>query len=480
MGDKSHDKKDIDIDMKTKETVKRSIILLWSLLGVAVLTAIYAYVWTMLIHGRLVWHIKLYFKGHLLMAFVYLVLLFFFDSTFGGLKIGYLKPWDVFFSNVFAIVIVNVVSYLQISLMEIRLFRGNIMLLMTLIQIAFSGLWVYLGGMIYRLFFPPRRLLLIYGDHPIHDIQDKFATRKDKYQIKRLMYMGEDEEILYGEMVSPDYDGVVLWDVPAQLRNRMLKYLYARNIRVYMMPKISDVIIKGSDPLHLFDTPIFLTREYNLKVEQRFAKRAIDIIFSLILAIITSPIMLITAIAIKICDRGPVLYKQIRCTEGGREFKIIKFRSMRVDAEKDGVARLASKDDDRITPVGHFIRAVRIDELPQLFNILKGDMSFIGPRPERPDIIRQYMEDMPEFAFRMRVKAGLAGYAQVYGKYNTTPYDKLKLDLSYIENYSVWLDIKLMILTIKILFSPDATEGIDSDQITASKTDRENVNGKGI
>ncbi len=455
--------------MNTKETVKRTVILLWSILGVAILTAIYAYVWTMLIHGRLVWHVKLYFKGHLLMVFVYFVLLFFFDSTFGGLKIGYLKPWDVFFSNVFAIVIVDVVSYLQISLMEIRLFRGDVMLFMALVQVAFAGAWVYLGGRLYHLFFPPRRLLLIYGDHPIDDIRDKFATRKDKYRIEKLMYMGEDEEILYSQMNSKDYDGVVLWDIPAQTRNRMLKYMYARNIRVYMMPKISDVIIKGSDPLHLFDTPIFLTREYNLKVEQRFAKRLIDIVFALILSIITSPIMLITAIAIKICDRGPVLYKQIRCTEGGREFKIIKFRSMRVDAEKDGIARLATKGDDRITPVGHFIRAVRIDELPQLFNILKGDMSFIGPRPERPDIIKEYMEEMPEFAFRMRVKAGLAGYAQVYGKYNTTPYDKLKLDLSYIENYSVWMDIKLMILTLKILFSPEATEGVESGQTTAAK-----------
>ncbi len=455
--------------MSTKETVKRTIILLWSLLGVAILTAIYAYVWIELIHGRLVWHIKLYFKGHLLMVFVYFVLIFFFSSTFGGLKIGYLKPWDVFFSDVFAIVIVDIVSYFQISLMEIRLFKGDTMFGMMLVQIAFAGIWVFLGGRLYRIFFPPRRLLLIYGDHPIDDIQEKFATRRDKYRIEKLMYMGESEETLNEEMVSPDYDGVVLWDVPAQTRNRFLKYMYARNIRVYMMPKISDVIIKGSDPLHLFDTPIFLTREYNLKVEQRFAKRCIDIVCSIILAVVTSPIMLITAIAIKCYDRGPVLYKQIRCTEGGREFKIMKFRSMIVDAEKDGVARLAGKNDNRITPVGKVIRAVRIDELPQLFNILKGDMSFIGPRPERPEIIKAYMEEMPEFAFRMRVKAGLAGYAQVYGKYNTTPYDKLKLDLSYIENYSVWMDLKLMMLTLKILFSPEATEGVGDNQVTAAK-----------
>ena len=455
--------------MSRNETIKRTIILLWSLLGVAILTAMYMWVWTQVYHGQYVFNVKLYFRGHVLMAAVYVVLLFFFTSTFGGLKIGYLKPMDVFFSQVFAIIIVDVISYTQISLMEVRLVYSPPMVTLGIAQIIFAGIWVFLGNKAYRIMFPPRKLLLIYGDHPVDDILRKFEGRKDKYQIAKLMYMGEDQDKLYEEMVSKDYRGVVLWDVPAALRNKYLKYMYARNVRVYMMPKISDVIIKGSDPMHLFDTPIFLTREYSLKVEQIFLKRCIDIIFGLLLAIITSPIMLITAICVWAYDRGPILYKQTRCTIGGKEFKIMKFRSMRVDAEKDGVARLATKNDDRITPIGRFIRAVRIDELPQLFNILKGDMSFIGPRPERPEIIEQYMEDMPEFAFRMKVKAGLAGYAQVYGKYNTTPYDKLKLDLSYIENYSIWLDLKLMMLTLKILFSPDATEGVESNQTTAAK-----------
>jgi lipopolysaccharide/colanic/teichoic acid biosynthesis glycosyltransferase len=204
----------------------------------------------------------------------------------------------------------------------------------------------------------------------------------------------------------------------------------------------------------------------------------IDIICSGILLVIASPIMLITAIVIKLYDGGPVIYKQIRCTQDMREFGIMKFRSMRVDAEKDGVARLATKNDDRITPVGKFIRKVRIDELPQLINILKGDMSFIGPRPERPEIISQYVDIMPEFVFRTKVKAGLAGYAQVYGKYNTTPYDKLKLDLTYIENYSVWLDIKLMLLTLKILFWPDSTEGVENQQVTAFREEYNHLNKK--
>jgi lipopolysaccharide/colanic/teichoic acid biosynthesis glycosyltransferase len=227
-----------------------------------------------------------------------------------------------------------------------------------------------------------------------------------------------------------------------------------------MMPKITDVLIKGSAQLHLFDTPVFLTREYALTIEQRITKRLFDICLSLPLIMIASPIMLITALIIRISDKGPAFYRQVRCTAGGKEFQIIKFRSMTVDAESDGIARLAGRKDERITPFGRFIRAVRIDELPQLFNILAGDMSFIGPRPERPEIIAQYIEQMPEFSYRLKMKAGLGGYAQVYGKYNTTPYDKLKLDLTYIENYTLWLDIKLMILTIKTMFKPDSAEGV--------------------
>ena len=229
----------------------------------------------------------------------------------------------------------------------------------------------------------------------------------------------------------------------------------------------------GAEELHIFDSPLLLTREYSLSMEQRFVKRSIDVICSLLLLVIASPFMLITAIAIKLYDGGPVLCRQARCTLDQREFFILKFRSMRTDAEKDGVARLASKNDGRITPVGKLIRKCRIDELPQLFNILKGDMSFIGPRPERPEIIAQYVEVMPEFVYRMKVKAGLAGFAQVYGKYNTSPYDKLKLDLTYIENYSIWLDIKLMLLTLKVLFWPDSTEGIEGEQITALREERQ-------
>ncbi len=458
--------------MRKFESVKRIIVLWLSYLGLLFQTAVYAYIWLEYYYpaiSRFTARLKFEKNGHLGMFAIYIVLLFFFTSTYGGLKIGYLKPMDLFFSQMFALLFVNVLTYFQMSLMNNWWLDPKYFLAATVVQLLIAVVWSYICNICYRKVFPPRKLLLVYGERSIEDIMRKFASRKDKYVITGCINIREGLKSIEKE-ISEKYEAVVLWDIPTEERNKLLKFCYSRSVRVYMMPKIPDVLIKGSDQLHLFDTPILLTREYALTVEQRIAKRLIDIVCALVLTVITSPVMLITAVCIKCYDGGPVFYKQIRCTIGGREFKIMKFRSMKVDAEKDGVARLATKNDSRITPVGKFIRAVRIDELPQLFNILKGDMSFIGPRPERPEIIKQYVEDMPEFVFRMKVKAGLAGYAQVYGKYNTTPYDKLKLDLSYIENYSVWMDIKLMLLTLKILIKAESTEGVDSTQVTAMKS----------
>jgi len=393
-----------------------------------------------------------------------------FSNLYGGLKIGYLKNIEVFFSQMFATICTNVVTCAQIILLAstIKTVHPLPFISMTLIEFVGIGIWVFISGKIYLYIFAPREMLLIYGTRDIDDILSKFSTRKDKYKITKCMNIEEGYDKICNEILGK-YNAIVLWDMSTVDRNALLKFCYSQFKRVYIMPKIPDVIIKGSTQLHLFDTPLLLTREYALTIDQRVIKRIIDIVCSFILLIIASPFMLITAVLIKLYDKGPILYKQVRCTKNGAEFKILKFRSMKVDAEKDGVARLAAVNDDRITPIGKFIRAVRIDELPQLFNIIAGDMSFIGPRPERPEIIKQYLENMPEFAYRTKVKAGLAGYAQVYGKYNTTPYDKLKLDLCYIENYSTLLDLKLMMLTLKILLKAESTEGISQEQITALK-----------
>ena len=455
--------------MKKLENSRRVIILFLSFINLAAQVAGFALCWFYSYKPFLKSKgIEFWIKGDLTLIGIYVVMLFLLSRMYGGMRIGYLKAWEVFFSQIFSTVIANVIIYSVLALMATKLIDPRTMLLLTLADIVWIGVWTAISQGIYRALFPPRDLLLVSGERPTEDILHKFASRPDKYKICKFMNISEGVTAICEE-IENRYDGLVLWDIPTAERNLLLKYCYGRSIRVYIMPKIPDVLMKGTTEMHIFDTPIYLIREYALTVEQRAMKRLIDFFCSFILLILTSPFMLIVAICVKVYDGGPVLYKQVRCTAGGKEFKILKFRSMRVDAEKDGVARLASQKDDRITPVGHVIRACRLDELPQLWNIFKGDMSFIGPRPERPEIIAQYEKEMPEFNFRMKVKAGLAGYAQVYGKYNTTPYDKLKLDLTYIENYSIWLDLKLMLLTLKILFKPDSTEGVDATQTTALK-----------
>ena len=256
-----------------------------------------------------------------------------------------------------------------------------------------------------------------------------------------------------------EYEAVVFCDLAASIRNKILKFCYDQNKRTYITPKISDIILNGTERIHLFDTPLMLSRNQGLTIEQRFVKRTMDIVFALLAIVISSPFLLVIAVAIKLYDGGPVFYKQERLTRDRETFQIIKFRSMKVDSEKQG-AQLAKKDDDRITPVGKIIRRTHLDELPQIFNILKGEMSFVGPRPERQEIAEKYEEIVPEFRFRLKVKAGLTGYAQVYGKYNTTFYDKLLMDLMYIAKPSLLEDLTIMLATVRILMNKESTEGI--------------------
>ncbi len=464
--------------LRRLETFKRLINLGLTFICLALEIGIFAYHWLFHFQFSVVEQLRnFWFKGHLLEIAIYAVILLMLSTMYGGMRLGYLKNVELIFSQVFATLMANLLIYAELSVMSFQLFVPNVFLTMMLEQTIVVIVYINVANYIYRSIFPPRKLLMVHGDRSYEPLCGKLESRKDKYVVAGCVHVNEGYEKICEKILSAYESGVcnavVLGDISVEDRAALFKFCYGHSIRVYLLPKITDVIMMGAEELHIFDTPLLLTREYSLTMEQRFMKRAIDIIGSLLLLVIASPFMLITAIAIKLYDGGPILYKQVRCTLNQREFKIMKFRSMRTDAEKDGVARLATKNDDRITPIGKIIRKCRIDELPQLINILKGDMSFIGPRPERPEIIEQYMEIMPEFAYRMKVKAGLAGYAQVYGKYNTTPYDKLKLDLTYIEHYTVWLDIKLMLLTLKILFWPDSTEGVEVEQITALRAEKQ-------
>ena len=409
-------------------------------------------------------------RGIWLLSALYGVLLVFFLQTYGGLKIGYLKRGNIIYSHILSLFIVNTIGYFILALIDKKFHSPVSFILLTVVDGIIVCIWVFLFQWIYGVLFPPRRLLVVYGVRPVFSIMEKIGARDDKYVIGGSISIDEGIDKIMEK--AKEFEGIVVGDVPSHDRNLILKKCYDSSIRVYMIPKISDILVRSSTNLNLFDTPILLSKNEGLQIDQMAVKRFIDIVVSLIGIILTSPLFVMFGAAIHLADRGPIFYTQTRLTIDGKLFKIYKFRTMRVDAEKDGVARLAGEVDDRITDVGKILRATRLDELPQLFNIIKGEMSLVGPRPERPEIAAEYIEDLPEFAMRLKMKAGLTGYAQVHGKYNTTPYDKLKLDLHYIRNYSLWMDLILIVLTPKVLFMKESTEGVGEGETNANNKDK--------
>ena len=413
-------------------------------------------------------NLPFYAKGHYLMTVVFMVIYLVFTKVYGGFMVGTASVLDLIFSQVIAIGFTVGSSYAIFSLLSYKLVNPIPLIMGFVIFSIIAALWCFVADKVYFSLHKPKKTIVIFGNRESYE-----SLKGVKGMTKRFIV----EEIYDSEKTTLDFlfekingfDAVFMCGVPSDYRNEILKYCIANSIACYIKPKISDTIIRGGKTIQMMNVPVYRCKRGDTGLIYLALKRVMDVVLSLIAIVISSPFMLSTAAAIKLYDGGKVFYRQTRLTKNGKEFEVIKFRSMIQDAEKDGVARLAKDGDDRITPVGKVIRMLRLDELPQLFNILKGDMSFVGPRPERPEIAKEYEKDMPEFALRLQVKAGLTGYAQVYGKYNTPPYDKVQMDLMYVANQSIIEDLKLMLMTFKILFIPSSTEGVSEDQTTAKK-----------
>lgn len=449
--------------MNNYEKYKRLIRFVAGVLLIGVQSWIFMQVWIRCYNA----HMEMPYQrmGHYFLAAVYAVMLYVSSSIYGSLRLGYFRNGELIYTHTLATICANAVSYIPIVLL-VKHFKTIVpLILMTAVQFVVICIWGYLANGIYRKLYPPRKVIMVYGERPVAALMNKINSREDCFEIGEVLKIHSVTEELKEKLLQ--YEGVVICDIPSKMRNELLKFCYGRSLRVYSTPKISDIIIRSAESMHYFDTPLLLSRNDGLSIEQAFIKRTMDICVSLVMLVVTSPIFLVTAAAIKLYDGGPVFFYQERCTKDGKIFSICKFRSMIVDAEKNGASVPATERDPRITPVGNIIRKLRIDELPQLLNILKGEMSLVGPRPERVEHVHLYSESIPEFAYRMKVKGGLTGYAQVYGKYNTTAYDKLKMDLMYIQNYSVLLDIEILFKTVKILFEKESTEGF-SDEVSAA------------
>ena len=397
---------------------------------------------------------------------LYTVILCFTLRTYKSYNFGNTSTAMLIYSQTLSVLVSGGVFYVVLVIANSKLFTPVPLMLLLVAQIVLNSVWSFLGNKLYFSLNKPKKAVVFYkGKAELLRLRDIIENNKTftVSQIVEVKDENSDELFAYFDKIEMAF----VAGLDLDLRNEIIEHCVKNSIHCYVVPEIGDIIMMGSNHLDVYSIPVFDVSRREINIEYAVVKRAIDIVCSLAAIILLSPAMLVTAIAIRLYDKGPALYKQVRLTKDGKEFKILKFRSMKVNAESDGVARLATDNDDRITPVGKIIRAIRFDELPQLFNILKGDMTIVGPRPERPEIAAQYEEVLPEFALRLQVKAGLTGFAQVYGKYNTEPYDKLQMDLMYVNKMSFIEDIKLIFATVKILFLKESTQGTAEGQTTA-------------
>ena len=410
--------------------------------------------------------VRYYWKGDVAIIVLFAILYYIFGKTYDAFLISHFRIFDIVASQSLSLFLSDGIFYIIMFFLAKRFTNPLPLMLCFVDQVSISMIWTFIAHKIYFACFPAKKSIIIYDTRRgMKDLIEDYGLTK-KFDVQKTASV---EECLADLSMIDEMGVVFLSGIHSHDRNIILKYCLYQNKQVYLIPRIGDVIMSSAREMHMFNLPIMRVQRFHPNPSYLVTKRLFDIVLSLLALIILSPVFLITAIAIKCNDKGPVFYKQTRLTYNGKLFKIHKFRSMRVDAEKDGVARLSTGDkDDRITPVGRFIRKCRIDELPQLIDILAGNLSIVGPRPERPEIAEEYMKEMPEFQLRLQTKAGLTGFAQVYGKYNTTPYDKLQMDLMYIAHPSLIEDLRICFATVKILFVPDSTEGIAEGQTTAA------------
>ncbi len=382
-----------------------------------------------------------------------------FLSVYGKYDVGRRKSKPIIYSLALATLCTDVISYLQLMIMKTSVsvseFRfesigllcgAYIVQLIVIVAFVYGGNWLF-----FKIHKPEKCCVITVSQKSLNEISHAIGRFKKQYQIQ--------DVIDYRDPSLKEYikraETVFAYDVPIERRTEILRMCYKYKVNVYYNPDIEDVMGMNATQYVLDDIYLINKNVKAMTIEQRVIKRLMDISLSLVMGIISAPIWLGAMIAIKIHDGGPILFKQERATINGTKFMVYKLRTMKVDAE----IRSAAKDDDRITKPGKILRKLRIDEIPQLLNVLKGDMSFVGPRPEMLKNVTSYTQDLPEFKYRLRMKAGLTGYAQIAGKYNTTPKDKLIMDMMYIEQFSILRDIQLILQTVIVLLKKDSTEG---------------------
>ena len=400
-------------------------------------------------------------RGNLLFFVVYFAILVLFMTIYGSFSIRKYRTRELVFAFGLSCFFTDVITYFIMCMIAQTILSPKFVILTLLAQCLIeTGLFIFARIMADRLEPAAPALLIVPEKDAEEGVRDKFDRRRTRYYIDRVVSADTPWDELCAIMHS--YGTVVLLPMEKELRRRIMDDCFWHGVEILLKPDMQDIMVNCADTVIMSDVPLYAVHTGNHDRGYLTAKRGLDIVASVCGLLICSPIFLAAAVAIKIQDGGPVFYRQKRLTLGGKPFYLTKFRSMVVNAESATGAVLAGKSDSRITKVGAFLRATRIDELPQLLNILNGDMTLVGPRPERPEFYEKYCAEYPEFAYRLRAKAGLTGYAQLYGKYNTTFADKALLDMHYIQKASFLWDLQLIFYTLKIIFVKESTEGVET------------------
>ncbi len=388
-------------------------------------------------------------------------------SIYGGYAIGRLKSKPIVMSLALATFATDIVTHLQLCIMNVNENNNDffvyesphLLILVMLIQGILILFFAYFGNYVYFTINPPEKCCIITSsEESLNNIVPKVKKYKKQYNIVHMIHYTSRNAF---DIIN-ECDTIFLYDIPANERTLLNEYCYAKNKNIYYNFEMNDIVMLGAKAALLDDKPLVSAIVRDLTFEQRFVKRLMDIVISGLGLVVCGPIMLVCAILIKAEDGGSVFFRQLRATKGGELFNVYKFRTMK---EENAENRSVTSDDDRITKIGKYLRKFRIDELPQLINIIKGEMSVVGPRPEMVENVDKYTQELPEFSYRLRVKGGLTGYAQIAGKYNTSPKDKLVLDLMYIEKYSLWLDFKLIMQTVTVLLrAGDSTKAFSKQK----------------
>jgi len=344
------------------------------------------------------------------------------------------------------------------------IFQQGVFLAAPVIQLVLLIGWRFLYWRLERWIHGQKKLLVIGSPDEVEQALEKLmCLPRGIFEVIKVI--GPDKVDEFSEWL-PRADAVMITgSLELEQKNRVIRESFDQSREVLIVPDLYEIILTRAMITQVHDTPVVECQDMQATFSQLFIKRVFDLAMAAVMAVPALPLMLLLSILIKSTSPGPVIFAQERVGFRNRIFTLYKLRTMIDHAEDQSGPVFSAEEDHRVTPVGRFLRATRLDELPQIYNVLRGDLSIVGPRPERPYFVQLFQEEMPEYNLRHLVKPGITGLAQVTGHYATNTRDKLRYDLYYVSDYSLLMDFRIVLLTIPTLINREAARGLNKEAL---------------